>query len=110
MVAPCVALCACSSKSGSATNIPPMGDDASPTEDVSSGDDGGSADAAGGDDAAASTLAAGKSGADAFCAAICQHEDSCAVTLDASPSGLADCVSNCQSVNEAPSSPPPTEI
>jgi hypothetical protein len=79
-------------------------DDASSTDDASSPDDGGIADGAAG------TLAAGKSGADAFCAAICQHEESCAATLDASPAGLADCVSNCQSVNEAPSSTPPTEI
>jgi hypothetical protein len=105
MIAPFVALCACSSSSGSAAKSHPMGDDdASSAYDASRADDGGGADAA------ASTLAAGKSGADAFCVAICGHEESCAATLDASPAGLTNCVSDCQSANEAPATTPPTEL
>jgi hypothetical protein len=100
MIAPCLALCACSSSSGSATK---GADDASSADDASRADGGGGAVAGG-------AVAAGQSGADAFCAAICHHEESCAAMLDASPAGLTNCVSDCQSANEAPTATPPTEL
>jgi hypothetical protein len=59
---------------------------------------------------AAANAPAGKSGVDAFCAQICNHEQSCAAALDVAPSGLADCATSCQTSNEASSASPPTEL
>jgi len=62
------------------------------------------------DGAAAGADAAGKAGTDAFCNQICSHEQHCATVLDASMSGLTNCVSDCQSLNESPTTSPPTEL
>jgi hypothetical protein len=58
---------------------------------------------------AVGSAAAGKAGADAFCAQICDHEQHCAATADASTSG-ADCMTSCQSANESSTADPPTEL
>jgi hypothetical protein len=114
IVAPCLALGACSSGQssspgdGQGNNDPNGGADGS-----ASADDGASPEAsstADGGVGGAADHAAGKAGADAFCSQICSHEQTCAATLDASPAGLADCVTNCQSANEAPTTNPPTEL
>jgi hypothetical protein len=60
--------------------------------------------------ATAGAAPAGKAGADAFCTQICNHEQHCAAALDAAPAGLNGCVANCQSVNEAPTASPLTEL
>jgi hypothetical protein len=73
---------------------------------VNAGGDGGG-DAAG---VSAAVAPAGKAGTDAFCTQICNHEQRCATALDASPSGLNGCVTNCQAGNEAPTASPPTEL
>ncbi len=68
------------------------------------------ADASGVDGPAPRSGAAGKAGADAFCSALCSHAQHCAAALDASAAALADCMTNCQSANEAPTTSPPTEL
>jgi hypothetical protein len=73
---------------------------------VNTGGDGGG-DAAG---VSAAVAPAGKAGVDAFCTQICNHEQRCATALDASPSGLSGCVTNCQAGNEAATANPPTEL
>jgi hypothetical protein len=67
---------------------------------------------AGADGAVGSTAnaPAGKSGVDAFCTQICNHEQSCAALLDVAPSALAGCATSCQTSNEASSANPPTEL
>lgn len=77
--------------------MPPVGD----------AGDGGSSDAP---SLPVADMAAGKAGADAFCNQICSHEQHCAAVLDASPAGLTNCVSDCQSANESPTTSPPTEL
>jgi len=53
---------------------------------------------------------AGKAGADAFCAQICNHEQHCAALLDVAPAGLSGCSTSCQTANEASSASPPSEL
>ncbi|MGO9836926.1 MAG: hypothetical protein ACLP1X_22245 [Polyangiaceae bacterium] len=55
-------------------------------------------------------MPAGKSGVDAFCTQICNHEQSCAALLDVAPSALTGCATSCQTSNEASSANPPTEL
>jgi hypothetical protein len=105
LVAPLVALGACSSSSSpgnesSASGLDDGGNDAGaqappPASDIN--------------DAGASA-AAGKAGVEAFCMAICGHEQACAATLDAAPAGLADCATNCATANESATASPPTEL
>jgi hypothetical protein len=64
----------------------------------------------GGQDAAAAGLPAGNAGVDAFCVRICNHEQTCATALDASPSALSGCASSCQTDNEAAGANPPTTL
>lgn len=97
-------LCACSSSSsGSTTDPADGGDDDAAVE--SPGPDAGTSPVDSG-----SSAAAGKAGVEAFCTAICDHEQTCAGSLDASPPGLADCASNCVTANESASASPPTEL
>ncbi len=70
----------------------------------------GAADGSRDGQSAAGTAPAGKAGADAFCAHLCDHEQGCATVLDAAPGALASCQANCQSVNEASTANPPTEL
>jgi hypothetical protein len=113
LIAPCLALGACSSATSS-----------NPGDGQGSNDSNGDAGGSASDDAASPAPSpsadggvdatvdhpAGKAGADAFCSQICGHEQTCAAALDASPAGLADCATNCQSANEAPTTNPPTEL
>jgi hypothetical protein len=114
VVVPCLVLGACSS--GTSSN--PGGEQGSGGSDGST--DGSASDGDAASPAASSTVdggigvaadhPAGKTGTDAFCSQICNHEKTCAATLDASPAGLADCVTSCQSANEATTTSPPTEL
>lgn len=117
VIVPLLALGACSSSTNSPAGGSQGGDEPDGAVDTAS-DGAASADAAssasdgaaGAVDAAANGGAAGKSGADAFCSALCNHEQRCAATLDAAPAGLADCATNCESANEAPTANPATEL
>jgi hypothetical protein len=123
------ALAACSSSTGSSAGGPGAGDDldgavglaadgAADTSMSSGSDDSGDASpgategggSSGGGAVATGTAAAGKAGADAFCTQICDHEQHCAEALDASTSGVAGCLTSCQSANESSTSDPPTEL
>jgi hypothetical protein len=106
LVAPLVALGACSSSSSDARNTDQDGGDDGGVQP--SAQDAGASAADGGSIAAAG--AAGAAGVKDFCATICAHEQTCAASLDASPAGLADCADNCVSANESPSASPPTEL
>jgi hypothetical protein len=118
VIVPVLALGACSSSTNSPAVGSQGGDEpdaavdtasdgaASPSDGASSARDG----AAGAVDAAANGGAAGKAGADSFCSALCNHEQRCAATLDAAPAGLADCMTNCESANEASTANPATEL
>ncbi len=74
---------------------------------MGSSSSGGSSDASMG---SANASPAGKAGVDAFCKALCDHEEKCASVMDASASAIAQCMSSCQSGNEGPAATTPTEL
>jgi hypothetical protein len=124
MAASLALVAACSSSSGGSGDNGTVSDtdsailapeDASGDAAVNDGSQASPADAtadAGADGAmgSATNTPAGKSGVDAFCTQICNHEQSCAASLDVAPSGLAGCATSCQTSNEASSANPPTEL
>lgn len=117
---PFALLLACSSSSGAAGPNPgdsldgAVGSTADgAVESSMSTSSGGSSSGGGSSEASrgsANSGPAGKAGVDAFCTALCDHEQTCAAVMDASASALAQCMSSCQSGNEGATAPTPTEL